>query len=380
MKRRGFRVALALALAVGVCGCRKKAQPPAPPPVPVVAAKAVAKTMPLLVETMGSVEAYNSLEIVPRVSGQILELHFREGDEVDAGALLLSLDPAPYLETLHEAESLLASDVAALEFKRNEAERYARLVEKRAVARSEFDETRTGAAAHEDRIKADRAVVEQARLNVGYCSIASPIRGRAGAYLVNRGAVVEANKTRLLVVNQVKPLYVTFSVPEQHLTAIRAAQQQGALTVEARIPEVEGEVRRGPLTFIDNQVDPSTGMIRLKGTFPNADGFLWPGQFVRVALVLGEEEGAVVVPASAIQAGPEGKLVFVVKPDGTAEIRPVRLSRLVGREAVVAQGLAPGETVVTDGQNKLRNGAAVAFVEPPAPAAPNAVAGPSDPP
>ena len=362
----------AILLAVSSCG--KKAAPPVVPPVPVTTARAVIKTLPLAVEGMGSVEPYNSLEIVPRVSGQILKFHFREGAEVRQDALLVSLDPAPYIETLRHAEAMLASDESALEFKKSEARRYVGL-DVKAVSRSEFEKTRTEAEAQEHRVQADRAMVEQARINLGYCSIHSPISGRAGAYLVNQGAVVEAGKTTVLVVNQIEPVYVTFSVPEKHLAGIRAAQQKAALAVEARIPGVDAQLRLGRLTFIDNTVDPATGMIRLKGTFANTDAFLWPGQFVRVSLIVGEEPGVVVIPAKAVQTGPKGALVFVVKANKTVAVRPVRVARLAGEEAVLACGVSPGETVVTDGQNKLKDGAAVVAAGPSVPVATNAPPG-----
>lgn len=367
------------AVLLGLSGCGKKAAPPPVPPVPVTTAQAVIKPMPLTVEAMGSVESCNSLEIIPRVSGQIFKFHIREGDEVQRGSLLVTLDSAPYAETLHEAQARLASDEAALEFKKSEAGRYT-AVDERAVSRSEFEKTRAEASAQDHRVQADRAAVEQARLNVGYCSIHSPIAGRAGSYRVNQGAVVEAHKTTLLVVNQVEPIYVTFSVPERNLAGIRAAQQNGALTTEVRMPGVEDELRQGQLTFIDNAVDAATGMIRLKGTFANTDAFLWPGQFVRVSLIVGEEQRGVVVPARAVQTGPKGTLVFVVKEDKTVETRTVQVARLAGEEAVLARGVSPGEIVVTDGQNKLKNGAAVVVAEALAPGATNAVPGRVEPP
>ena len=363
-----------LAVLLGLSGCGKKAAAPLVPPVPVTAAPAVIKTMPLVVEAMGSVESYNSLQIVPRISGQILKYHFREGDEVQRESLLVTIDAAPYAEALQQAEAMLASDEAALEFRKSEAARYSEL-DTNAVTRSDFERTRADAGAQDQKVKADRAVVEQARLSLGYCSINSPISGRAGAYLLNQGAVVEANKTTLLVVNQIEPIYVTFSVPEKHLTAIQAAQQKEALAVQARIPGVDTQLRLGRLTFIDNTVDRASGMIRLKGTFANTDAFLWPGQYVRVTLIVGKEPGVVVIPARAVRTGPKGLLVFVVKNNGTAEARTVQVSRTAGEEAILAQGVSAGEIVVTDGQNKLKNGAAVVIAEPSIPAATNAVPG-----
>ncbi len=366
---------LVMVVLTSLCSCGKKAPAPAPPPVPVTTAQAVTKTMPLAVEAMGSVEAYNSLEIVPRVAGQILKLHFRDGDEVQKDALLVTIDPAPFTEALREVEARLASDKATLVFKTSEAERKKRLMEEDGVSRSEFEKARAEANAQKEIVQADYAVVEQARLNVGYCSIRSPIPGRAGAYVANQGAVVEANKTTLLVVNQVKPVYVTFSVPEKILPGIRAAQEKTVLTVEARVPGADAQPRQGRLTFIDNTVDPATGMIRLKGTFDNTDAFLWPGLYVQASLVIGEESGAVVIPASAVTKGPKGDLVFVVKAGGTAELRAVQVRRMAGDEVILDDGVSSGEIVVTDGLNKLKDGAAIVIANTPASAATNAASG-----
>ena len=364
---------LMIVVLAGLCSCGKKTAAPAPPPVPVTTAQAVTKTMPLAVEAMGSVEAYNSLEIIPRVAGQILKLHFKDGDEVQKDALLVTIDPAPFAEALREAEARLASDEATLVFKTSEAGRKSRLIENDGVSRSEFEKARAEANAQKDIVQADHAVVEQARLNVGYCSIRSPIPGRAGAYVVNQGAVVEANKTTLLVVNQIKPVYVTFSVPEKILPEIRAAQEKAVLTVEARVPGADAQSRQGQLTFIDNTVDPATGMIRLKGTFANTDTFLWPGLYVQVSLIIGEEPGAVVIPASAVTKGPKGDLVFVAKAGGTAELRAVQVRRMAGNEMILNGGVSSGEIVVTDGLNKLKDGAAIVIANPTASAATNAV-------
>ncbi|MBU0714731.1 MAG: efflux RND transporter periplasmic adaptor subunit [Verrucomicrobia bacterium] len=365
---------LVMVVLAGLCSCGKKATVPVPP-VPVTTAQAVTKTMSLAVEAMGSVEAYNSLEIIPRVSGQILKLHFRDGDEVQKDALLVTIDPAPFTEALREVEARLASDAATLVFKTSEAERKSRLIENDGISRSEFEKARAEADAQKNIVQADRAVVEQACLNVGYCSMRSPIPGRAGAYVVNQGGVVEANKTTLLVVNQVKPIYVTFSVPEKCLPGIRAAQEKAVLTVEARVPGADAQSRQGRLTFIDNTVDPATGMIRLKGTFANTDAFLWPGLYVQVSLMIGEEPGAVVVPASAVAKGPKGDQVFVVKAGGTAELRAVQVRRMAGDEVVLDGGVSSGETVVTDGLNKLKDGAAIVIANTPASAATNAASG-----
>ncbi len=352
------RALLLLAAITALSGCGRKPAAPPPAPVPVLTARAVSRTVPLTVETTGTVEAFNSLDIIPRVSGQVLKLHFKDGDEVEKDSLLVTLDRAPFEEALREAEARLAGSEATLFFKKSEAERKRLIVAEGGVSRSEFEKAQSEAELQRDTVQAARAVVEQAKLNVGYCSILSPISGYAGAYLVNRGAVVEANKTRLLVVNQVKPVYVTFSVPDKELPAIRAARERSELTVEARLPEPGSESRTGCLTFVDNKVDDSSGMIRLKGTFDNEDSFLWPGLFVRVSLVVGEEPDVTVIPAAAVAKGPRGDLVFTVR-DGTAHIRPVQVHRMVGNEVVLDSGVQPGEIVVTDGLNKLKDGAPV---------------------
>lgn len=358
-----------------LCGCGKKAPAPAPPPVPVTTAQAVIRTLPLNVEAIGSAEAYNSLEIIPRVSGQILKLHFRDGDEVLLDSPLVTIDPAPFTEALREAEARLASDEATLVFKTREAGRENALFEKGVLSCSSVERARSDAEALKEIVRADRAVVEQARLNVGYCSIRSPIPGRAGAYVANQGAVVEANKKPLLVVNQIQPIYVTFSVPEKALPGIRAAREKSELIVEAHVPGGDAKPRQGRLTFVDNTVDPDTGMIRLKGTFANEDADLWPGLYVQVTLLLGEEPASVVIPASAVVKGPRGDLAFVAKADGTAELRAVKVRRMTGADAVLDGGVSAGEIVVTDGQNKLKNGAAIAIAASPAPAAAPAASG-----
>ncbi len=352
------RALLIVAAITALSGCGRKPAAPPPAPVPVFTAHAVSRTVPLTVETTGTVEAFNSLDVIPRVSGQILELHFKDGDEVEKDSLLVTLDPAPFEEALSEAEARLAGSEATLFFKKSEAERKRLIVEEGGVSRSEFEKAQSEADLQRDTVQASRAVVEQARLNLGYCSIHSPIHGYAGAYLVNSGAVVEANKTKLLVVNQVKPVYVSFSVPDKSLPAIRAARERSELTVEARLPKPGSESRTGRLTFVNNKVDDSTGMIRLKGTFDNEDSFFWPGLFVRVSLIVGEEPDSTVIPAAAVAKGPAGDLVFTVR-DGAAHIRPVQVRRMVGNEAVLNSGVQPGEIVVTDGLNKLKDGAPV---------------------
>jgi membrane fusion protein, multidrug efflux system len=339
--------------------CKKEGPATAFPPATVLAAKAVQKDMPVIVAAIGTIEASKSVNIYSRVGGQLLQLHFREGQDVRKGQLLFTIDSAPYREKLYQAEGKLAKDLAQLKYNEDEAKRYAFLFEKGAVAKSDADKFRTDAATYEATVKSDRAEVEDARLNVDYCFIRSPFDGRTGTYGVNVGTIVKVNDTQLATLNQLAPIYVKFSVPEKHLADIKRYRQSGISVKVSANADFKGETRTGKLVFMDNAVDVNTGMIQLKAEFPNADRFLWPGQFVNVALQLTVQPNAVVVPLRAVQAGEKGAFVLVVKSDMTAELRPVVVDRSIGEETVMAKGLNAGETVVTDGHLKVRPGGRV---------------------
>ncbi len=341
-------------------GCGREAPPPVFPPATVLAAKAEKKDMPLAINAIGTVEAYKSINVYSRVTGQLLKTHFREGEDVRAGQLLFTIDPAPYREKLHQAEAKLARSVAQLQFNEEEAKRYAFLLEKGAVSKSEADRYLTEAAAYRATVKADRAEVEDARLNLDYCSIRAPFAGRTGGYTVNLGTVVRANETSLTTLNQISPVYVRFSVPEKHLAEICRRHRDGTIAVRVTPGKTFSPADPvGKLVFIDNAIDAASGMISLKGEFPNSDRFLWPGQFVNVSLRLAVIPGAVVAPLRAVQTGDNGQFVFVVKGDMTAELRPVTVERVEGEEAVIAKGLVGGETLITDGHLKVRPGGKV---------------------
>jgi len=344
-------------------GCKKEEAPPpaaAFPAATVLAVEAVQKEMPVAVGAIGTVEAYRSVGIIPLVTGRLLDIRFREGDDVKKGQVLFTVDPAPYRERLRQAEATLAKDTAQKEFNEREAERYAFLLEKGAVSKSDAEKFRTDAAVYEAAVRADRAAVDDARLNLEYCSIRAPFDGRMGAYSVNVGAVVKANETQLAVINAITPIYVRFSIPERSLPDVKKALRAGNVRVKVGTSaELTGEVRSGRLVFLDNAVDTNTGMIQLKSEHVNTDRFLWPGQFVQVSLILAVQPEAVVVPLRAVQTGEKGSFVFVVKPDGTAEMRPVAVDRTIGAEAVIAQGVSAGETVVTDGHLKVWPGGKV---------------------
>ena len=342
---------------------KKKAPPPARPAVPVLAGTSVRKAMPVIIEAIGTVEAYNSISVQSRIVGQLKKIHFKEGQDVRKGDPLFTIDPDPYREKLKMAEAKLLKDKAQLKYNKDEEKRYAYLLEKGAVAKSDYENKQTIAGASQADVDSDIADVQNARLDLAYCFIASPINGRTGVYLVNEGTMVKDNDTKLTVVNQISPIYVKFSVPEKELPRIKEYMAKKALVVKAYPTGQKDKSAAGALTFVDNTVDTATGMITLKATYPNSDGFLWPGQFVNVVLELFVEEGAVVVPAAAVQVSQNGSYIFVIKPDKTVEYRIVTASRTIGDESVITSGVGPGETVVTDGQMKLNNGSLVEIVD-----------------
>jgi multidrug efflux system membrane fusion protein len=327
--------------------------------VPVTAETADRKNVPLLLRAIGNVESYNSVSVRSQVNGEISEVLFREGQDVRKGDRLFRIDPRPFEAALRQAESALARDRAQLKNAQEEAKRYAFLAEKGHVSRQEYDRIRTNADALEAVVKADEAAAENARLQLEYTSITAPIDGRTGTIVVNKGNVVKASDNVLVTINQITPIYVSFSVPEPELPSIRKFRASGELHV-AVLPAQSGvKQAAGTLTFIDNKVNTATGTILLKATFPNRDHSLWPGQFVDVVLTLTTERDRVVVPLPAVQTGQQGQYVFVVKEDKTAEMRPVAVARTYENWAVIDAGLQPGEQVVTDGQLRLTPGAKV---------------------
>ena len=363
-----------------------------PPAIPVVVATAVQKAVPVQIRAIGNVQAYSSVTIKSRIPGQIMRVHFKEGDDVRKGALLFSIDPRPYEAALKQAEANLQKDMALVKqteanLERNiaqeknaqvEAERYRVLFEKGVVARQQFDKFRTdwealAATVRADRaakanaeamVAADKAAIENAKLQLSYCSIYSPMDGRTGSLIVQEGNIIKENDASLVLINQITPIYVVFSVPEQSLGEIRKHLSSGQLKVEAILPKEETHPEEGTITFIDNTVDSTTGTIKLKGTFANREKRLWPGQFVNVILTLATKPDAIVVPTQAIQTGQQGQFVFVVKPDLTVELRPVVTEEIVGQEVVIQKGINIDEKVVTDGQLRLSPGAKVEIKTP----------------
>lgn len=334
------------------------------PPAPVIVVAAKTSTVPVTLSVIGSVQAYSAVAVKSQVDGQIREVHFREGQTVKKGDLLFTLDARPYEAALRQAEANLAKDKALLDKARADLARLESLVAKDFTSRANYDTAKANAASLEATIKADEALVEQAKLKLEFTRITAPIDGRVGSILVNAGNLVRANDntagSTLVVLNQIRPIYVQFSVPESHLSEIRARMAAGKIGVKAQVPQEDRVPAEGTLTFINNAVDTATGTIILKATFANDDDRLVPGQFVNVTVELAVITEAVVVPPAAVQVGQRGYYVYVVKPDSTVELRLVRAGIRTEHAVVIEDGLKPGERVVTEGQLRLRPGARVA--------------------
>ena len=340
-------------------GCAKKAEKPKMNmPAPVTVGSVLEKTVPVELRAIGNVEAYATVSIKTQVTGELLKVSFNEGQDVKKGDLLFKIDPRPFDASLKQVEAVLARDIAHAEEARAQSARYTKLIQEGVVSKEQHDQIKTNEDALEAVVRAGRAAVENAKVQLSYCTIYSPIDGRTGDLSVDEGNIVKANDATLVVINQITPIHVSFSLPEHHLADIKQYRAQGTLKITATVPGQE-QIEGGVMTFLDNAVDRATGTVRLKGTFENKDRLLWPGQFVNVVLNLTSQPNAIVAPSQAIQTGQEGQYVFVVQPNHTAELRPVTVSRTFNGESVVEKGLRPGETVVTDGQLRLTPGSKV---------------------
>lgn len=394
MRARVLAVGGAWALAAGLLltGCSddatgKPSRAAGPPPVLVTAAETVQKSVPLQLTAVGNAMAYTTVGIKSQISGQIVQVHFKEGQDVRKNDLLFTIDPRPYEAALRQADAALRQrqaevqqaianlerDTAQLANARVQERRYKELVDKELVAREQYDQFHTNLAAMEATVQADRAAIENAkaseraaqalvdnaRLQLAYTAIRAPIDGRTGNVMAQAGNVVKGNDDNpIVVINQVHPIYVSFSVPERSLDDIKKYRAEGTLRVEVRLPQRPETLATGAVTFINNTVDTTTGTIQLKATFANTDNALWPGQYLDVVATL-TSRTAIVVPSQAIQPGQQGPFVFVVKADQTVESRQVVPGTRLGAETIIEQGLRPGERVVTDGQLRLTPGAKV---------------------
>jgi membrane fusion protein, multidrug efflux system len=329
--------------------------------IPVATAKVERRSMPLTIDVIGSAEASSTVAVRAQITGALTSVHFKEGDDVASGQVLFTLDRRPLEATLAQAQATLARDTAQATQAKASAARYQDLQGRGIATKEQADQSRTSAAALEATLQADRAAVENATVQLQYATIAAPIAGRTGVLMVHEGNLVRANDaTPLVVINQVSPINVSFGIPEGRLPELQRYIARGSVRVDAS-PPGESSASAGRITFIDNAVDSTTGQIKVKASFPNADRRLWPGQFVNVSVVLSTEPDAIAVSAAAIQDGQQGRYVFVVKPDMTVDLRPVTVRRQVGDISVIETGLTPDEVVVTDGHLRLVAGSRVSI-------------------
>ena len=350
---------LAALLALSACseGAKKKAEAP---PVPVTTAKATERDMPVTLKVVGRAEAYESVVLKSRVDGQVAAVLFTEGQHVKQGDVLIRLDPSDFSARLQQAEATAGRDQALIAKSRADTARYTALKERNFVSEEKVNDIRTNEAAATANLRASQAAADVARLQLSYATIRAPFSGVVGARLVFPGSSVKINDTTLAVVNRVRPLLVTFSIPEKHLPRLRAAMASTAgMKVDVSLPGDKSQHYDGDVHFIDNAVDATTGTILMKATLPNADEKLTPGQFLNVSLLLETLTGAVTVPSEAVQQGAEGNFVYVVKDDQSTEVRAITTAAATGGVTAIAKGLQLGETVVTDGQLRLAPGVKV---------------------
>jgi multidrug efflux system membrane fusion protein len=330
--------------------------------IPVAVAPAFAKDMPVYLSGLGSVQAFYTVTLKPRVDGQVNQVYFKEGQDVKKGDLLVQIDPRPYEVAVSQAQATLFKDQAQLTIAKRNFERFRDLFKQGIVSQQDFDAQESTYGALQGTVRADQAAVDNAKLNLAYCHITSPIPGRVGLRQVDPGNMVHASDANgLLVITQLRPITALFTIPEDNLPQVVQAQHAHAkrLEVDAFSRDNQTKLATGDLTTINNQIDQTTGTVRLKAVFANQDGLLWPNQFVNARLLLDVKKGAVVIPAAAIQRGVQGTFVFVVGQDNTAQIRQVKMGVTDGNLVAVDSGLTPGEQVVTDGQDKLQAGSKV---------------------
>jgi membrane fusion protein, multidrug efflux system len=344
---------------------REKPAAKGPAAVSVAVVAAVQQSMPVRLQAIGNVEAYTSVAVKSRVDGQIVEVQFREGQEVKKGEVLFRIDARPFEAALRQSEAQALRDVASRDQASSQERRYLELLEKNFVSKDAYAQYRTNAQTAEATSKASQAALENAKLNLEYTVIRSPIDGYVGRALLQAGNMVKANDTiSLVVINQVRPVYVSFAIPEQQLTVVRDLMRKNPLSVEVAAPGSEKTLATGRIAFLDNAVDQSTGTIKVRAIFDNGDAALWPGQYYTVRVKLYDQENAIVVPSRALQTGPDGQFVYVVKPDMTAEVRKVAVARSEGDVAVLAEGsVVKGEQVVVRGALRLAPGIKVNIVD-----------------
>src|SRR5215813_4087929 len=370
--RRWISVSVTVLVISGVlallAGCEKKA--PASferPPAPVTVATAVTQDVPNYIDAIGKFVAREVVSIQPQVSGRITQIHFADGADVKVGQVLFTIDPRPYQAQVNMAEANLGQAKAALELAKINFDRVVSVTDQRAVSRQDYDAKKNAVDVAEAQVKQNEAAVQTARLNLDYCTIRSPINGRAGQRLVDLGNVVTANSGSLLVIQRLDPIYADFTITESNLTAVQRNMASGTLKVEVRLPNEPDKPRSGALTFLDNSVHESTGTVKLRATLPNGDRRFWPGRFANVRLILGVHRQAVLIPADAPQMSAKGTFVYIVKADSTAELRPVKVGQRQDELVVIEEGVKAGEHVVRGGQLGVTPGGKVTIAQPAGP-------------
>ena len=376
MKSRIFVGVLLTAALAAASGCSKQQAPggaggaPQMPPTLVTVAVAKGATVPLYLDEIGKSGAFESVTVMPQVAGRITERNFSDGADLKKGQVLFVIDPRPFQAQLDAAVAQQAQAKAALDLAQSQLKMYESLNDPRAVSQLDYQTKKNAVEVGQAQVQAADAAVENAKLSLDYCTIRSPIDGRAGARLVDVGNIVQANTTALLSIQRVDPIYADFTVTEQDLPKVRQQMSRGALKTLVRLPsDTDATARAGSLTFLDNAVQNATGTINLRATVANADHHFWPGEFVNVRLILATEANAVLIPNEATQVSQQGPFVYVVHADNTAELRPVTLGQRQGDDVVVTSGVAAGEHVVLTGQLAIIPGGKV-IVAPPAPAMP----------
>src|SRR5690242_16836235 len=337
----------------------------APQAVPVTAGVVASQNIPIFLSGIGTVQAYNMVAVKSRVDGQIVKIDFKEGQEVKAGDPLFQIDPRSFQAALEQAQAAKQKDEAQLVGAQLDLDRYEKLIGSGWQTRQSYDQQKATVGQLQAAIKGDEAQINTAKLNLSYADIRSPIDGRLGAKLVDKGNLVHANdNTPLVTITEIKPIFVSFTLPQENLDAVRENQNNGALTVQAFSGDAKTPLAEGKLTLIDNAIDQATGTIHLKARFDNLDERLWPGEFVSLRLVLSVRRGVATVPQQTVQAGPSGHYAYVIKPDDTVERRTVEVASIQDGIAVVTKGLSPGERIVVDGQYRLTEGARVRATTP----------------
>jgi membrane fusion protein, multidrug efflux system len=360
---RKVEFVLAAAALVSTAACSRSnvhAAGPAMPPPLVTAVQATIQDVPRYLDEIGRNAAFESVAVTPQVSGQIVERHFQDGENLRKGQLLFVIDPRPYKAQVDAAQATLAQAKAALDLAKIQFARDEEVIGDHAISKQDYDTKKNTVDVDEAQVEAAEAALETAKINLDYCYIHSPIDGRAGARLVDVGNVVQPNTTSLLSIQRLDPIYANFTITEGDLTAVQKQMSSGTLQAAVRLPsDPEGAARSGRVEFLDNAVQNGTGTVNLRATLSNSDRHFWPGQFVDVKLVLSTEKGAVLIPNQAAQISQRGPFVYVVKSDDTAELRPVKLGQRQGDQVVVTEGIAADERVVVAGQMLVRPGGKV---------------------